>query len=86
MTSPIRVHRGVLQRISLSPLLFNLITNTLINTIKSEKIELWDTFTKTVSDLNTVSSLQMTLPSSQPLRAVINTYVMLFSNGLPELI
>ena len=86
MTSPIRVHRGVLQRISLSPLLFNLITNTLINTIKSEKIELWDTFTKTVSDLNTISGLQMTLPSSQPLRAVINTYVMLFSNGLPELI
>ena len=36
MTSPIRVHRGVLQDDSLSPLLFNLIINTLINTIKSE--------------------------------------------------
>ena len=36
MTSPIRVHRGVLQDDSLSPLLFNLIINALINTIKSE--------------------------------------------------
>ena len=39
MTSPIGVHRGVLEGDSLSPLLFNLIINTLINTIKSEKIE-----------------------------------------------
>ena len=38
MTSPNRVHRGVLQGNSLSPLLFHLI-NTLINIIKSEKIE-----------------------------------------------
>ena len=35
MTSPIRVHRGVLQGDSLSPLLFNLVINTHINTIKS---------------------------------------------------
>ena len=35
-TSPIKVQRGVLQEDSLSPLLFNLIVNTLINTIKSE--------------------------------------------------
>ena len=39
MTSPIKVQRGVLQGDSLSPLLFNLIVNTLINTIKSEKVE-----------------------------------------------
>ena len=38
MTSPIKVQRGVLQGYSLSPL-FNLIVNTLINTIKSEKVE-----------------------------------------------
>ena len=36
---PIKVQRGVLQGDSLSPLLFNLIVNTLINTIKSEKVE-----------------------------------------------
>ena len=30
------VHRGVLQRIGLSPLFFSLVINTLINTIKSE--------------------------------------------------
>ena len=36
MTSPIKLQRGVLQGDSLSPLLFNLIVNTLINTIKSE--------------------------------------------------
>ena len=39
MTSPIKVQRGVLQGDSLSPLLFNLIVNTLINTIKYEKVE-----------------------------------------------
>ena len=39
MASPIRVHRGFLQGDSLSLLLFNLIINTPINTIKSEKIE-----------------------------------------------
>ena len=39
MTSPIRVYRGVLPGDSLSPLLFNLIINTLIDTIKFEKIE-----------------------------------------------
>ena len=38
MTSPIKVQRGVLQGDSLSPLLFNLIVNTLTNTIKSEKV------------------------------------------------
>ena len=39
MTSPIKVQTGVLQGDSLSPLLFNLIVNTLINTIKYEKVE-----------------------------------------------
>ena len=39
MTSPIKVQRGVLQGVSLLPLLFNLILNTSINTIKSEKVE-----------------------------------------------
>ena len=39
MTSPIKVQRGVLQGDSLSPLLFNLIVNTLIIMIKSEKVE-----------------------------------------------
>ena len=39
MTSPIKVQRGILQGDSLSPLAFNLIVNTLINTIKSEKVE-----------------------------------------------
>ena len=34
MTSPIKVRTVVLQGDSLSPLLFNLIVNTLINTIK----------------------------------------------------
>lgn len=38
VTSPIIVKRGVLQGDSLSPLLFNLVVNTLINTIKQEKI------------------------------------------------
>ena len=38
MTSSIRVQRVVLQGDGLSPILFNLI-NTLINTMKSEKIE-----------------------------------------------
>ena len=38
MTSPIKVQRGALQGDSLPPLLFNLIVNTLINTIKSEKV------------------------------------------------
>ena len=38
MTSPIKVQRGILQGYSLSPL-FNLIVNTLINRIKSEKVE-----------------------------------------------
>ena len=39
VTSPIKVQRGVLQGDSLSPLLFKLIANTLINTVKSEKVE-----------------------------------------------
>ena len=39
MTLPIKVQRGVLQEDSLSPLLFNLIVDTLIKTIKSEKVE-----------------------------------------------
>ena len=38
-TNPIAVNRGVLQGDSLSPLLFNLIVNTLIPTIKNKKIE-----------------------------------------------
>ena len=37
-TSPIHVKRGVLQGDSLSPLLFNLIINSLIHTIKNEKV------------------------------------------------
>ena len=91
MTSPIRVHRGILQGGSLPSRLFNLIINTLTDTIKSEKIKCMEknqmyTFTKIVSDLNTGSSLQMTLPSSHPLRAIINTYVTFFPNGLPGLI
>ena len=36
VTSPITVRRGVLQGDSLSPLLFNLVVNTLINTIKQD--------------------------------------------------
>ena len=39
MTSLIKERRGVLQGDSLSPLLINLIVNTLINTIKSERVE-----------------------------------------------
>ena len=39
MTSPVKVQRGVLQGDNLSPLLFDLIVNALINTIKSEKVE-----------------------------------------------
>ena len=39
MASPIKVQREVLQGDSLSPSLFNLIVNTLIKTIKSEKVE-----------------------------------------------
>ena len=38
VTSPITVHRGVLQGDSVSPLLFNLVMNSLINTIKQDKI------------------------------------------------
>ena len=38
-TNPIAVNRGVLQGDSLSPLLFNLIVNTLIQTIKNTKID-----------------------------------------------
>ena len=39
LTSPIKVERGVLQGDSLSPLLFNLCVNMLIECIKSEKIK-----------------------------------------------
>ena len=38
LTDPVPVERGVLQGDCLSPLLFNLCVNTLINTIKDEKI------------------------------------------------
>ncbi|MCA9806233.1 MAG: hypothetical protein KC777_29900, partial [Cyanobacteria bacterium HKST-UBA02] len=38
VTMPIPVERGVLQGDSLSPLLFNLCVNTIINTIKDEKL------------------------------------------------
>ena len=37
-TNPIKVDRGVLQGDCLSPLLFNLCTNTLVNTVKNEKL------------------------------------------------
>ena len=37
VTSPITVRCGVLQGDSLSPLLFNLVVNALINTIKQDK-------------------------------------------------
>ena len=39
LTSPINDRRRVLQGDSLSPLLFNLIANTLITTIKEEKLK-----------------------------------------------
>ena len=39
LISPVKVRRGVLQGDSLSPLLFNLIVNTLITTIKQEKLK-----------------------------------------------
>ena len=39
MTLPIKIQRGVLQGDSLSPLLFNLTVNTLICTIKPQKVE-----------------------------------------------
>ena len=39
MTSPVEVERGVLQGDSLSPLLFNLIINTLIQSIKIDKVK-----------------------------------------------
>ena len=39
MASPIKIQRGDLQGDSLSPLLFNLIVNTLINKVKSKKVE-----------------------------------------------
>ena len=38
LTIPITVEKRVLQGDSLSPLLFNLVINTLINTIKQEKL------------------------------------------------
>ena len=38
-THPIKVNRGVLQGDCLSPLLFNMVINTLINTIKNKKVE-----------------------------------------------
>ena len=38
VTSPIAVRCGVLQGDSLSPLLFNLVINALINTIRQDKI------------------------------------------------
>ena len=38
LNSPISVRRGTLQGDSISPLLFNPLTNTLINTIKEEKL------------------------------------------------
>ena len=38
VTSPIVVHHGVLHEDSLSPLLFNLVINTLIATIKQDKL------------------------------------------------
>ena len=39
ITNPIRVDRGVLQGDSLSPLLFNMCVNTLINTIEDKRIK-----------------------------------------------
>ena len=39
LTSPIKVHSWVLQGDSLPPLLFNMIVNTLITTIKQEKLK-----------------------------------------------
>ena len=39
MTCPIKVQRRVLQGDILSPLLLNLMVNTQINTINSEKVE-----------------------------------------------
>ena len=38
LSLPITVEKGILQGVSLSPLLFNLVINTLINTIRQEKL------------------------------------------------
>ena len=50
LTSPIKVRHGVLQGDSLSPLLFNLIVNTLITTINKKSSNVWTTSTMEVSN------------------------------------
>ena len=59
VTNPIRVDRGVLQGDSLSPLLFNMCVNTLINTIK--ELNAWDIQQKRSCHRVTGSSLLTTL-------------------------
>ena len=48
VTSPITVQKGVLQGDCLSPLLFNMYVNTLIQTIDDEKQSAWAMCTKTL--------------------------------------
>ena len=85
MTSPNRVHRGVLQGNSLSPLLFNLI-NTLINTIKSEKIESMGYFYQHCLRPKHWFQFADDTAIVTILREIINTYVTFSPNVLPGLI
>ena len=63
MTSPIKVESGVLQGDSLSPLIFKLIVNTLINTANFEKVECRDMYTKVTCQHQNISfNLQMIPP------------------------
>ena len=86
MTTTIRVHRDILQGDSLSLLLFNLIINTLINTIKYDKIECMGYFHQ-----NFLKSKQWFQFADDTTVATSfesdNQYlVMFFSNRLPGLI
>ena len=54
MTSPIKVQRAVAQDDTQSPLLFNLIVNILIKTVKSIKVNVRDIYTKAACHQNIV--------------------------------